>query len=283
MNKKENKLINKKNRNAMIGIDKLLVFILVIFVIGIIIFFILKLDVISFFKFLPSFSENKKMPDLNNNLNNNNQNLNLNELDTRRALEYASQNIIYGKRCYCDSECDNYAKIITEVSQKRGIDPLFLTALIIQESNCKWDAKSAHPSDPDKDSIGLMQISNWRMCQEELGLSSKQDTVGKENIANNINCGAIILKQYYNTYGKDGVIFKRADAGKVTSCYRRNDIIYYGWDAALRAYVGFGCPNCPSYFSENQCIIFKQNHDNYVENVNLIYKKLKEEVLKYSS
>ena len=169
------------------------------------------------------------------------------------AIDYAKQNKILDSICNCKENCDNYAAWIVEASSANGIpNPVLLLSLMMQESDCTSNAFSGS-------STGLMQI-NLIHCGN-YGLSSNEEDCKKELIDNpklNIEVGAKILKESYNSY-KDGKTFQ--------GCSNRN-IVYSGWDAAIRGYNGWGCGKDAS-----GNIFYAQ--DNYVEEVNNRYSQLK--------
>jgi len=161
--------------------------------------------------------------------------------DIGKAINYAKENKIGDRICNCGDNCNNYSSWITDSSSKNGIpDSILLLSLMMQESDCVSTASSGS-------SVGLMQI-NLANCGG-YGLPSNQDECKNQLINNpqlNIEVGAKILKEKYNTY-KNGKVFN--------GCSNRG-ITYTGWDAALRGYNGWGCN--PSFTSQ----------DNYVEEVN---------------
>ncbi|MEM4325745.1 MAG: transglycosylase SLT domain-containing protein [Candidatus Pacearchaeota archaeon] len=175
----------------------------------------------------------------------------------RKAVYFAKDNIVVNRKCECEDKCKDYIKIILDSSWKYGIDPVLLLSIIMQESSCKWNAKSGSG---ERSSVGLMQIYNWELCKSEIGLNSKKDLEGVQNVDKNILCGAYILKNSYDQYSS-GKYFRAANSKySVKSCSRKNDTLYSGWAAALRGYVGWGC---------------SKGHDNYVEEVMTRYERLK--------
>ena len=169
-------------------------------------------------------------------------------------FNYAKENDVGNRRCNCKDSCASYADMIVEASSENGIpDPLLLLSLMIQESTCVSKAFSGS-------SVGLMQI-NLMHCGK-YGLPLGEEECKKkliEDVQLNVNVGAKILKESYNTY-KDGKIFQ--------GCSNRN-ILYSGWEAALRGYNGWGCGKDAS-----GNVFYSQ--DNYVEEVMGRYEKLKE-------
>ena len=98
---------------------------------------------------------------------------------------------------------------------------------MIQESNCVATASSGS-------SIGLMQISSYNLCSS-LGVNGASDVTGVANYDKNIQCGASILQQKYNTYS----------SGQTYACGTFS-APYSGWDAAERGYIGYGCTGNPN-------------------------------------
>ena len=80
---------------------------------------------------------------------------------------------------------------------------------------------------------------------------------GYDDPETNIREGIKLLKAKYDAY-KDGQ--------KVQGCFRT--LQYSGWKAAVRGYVGWGCPDTDDYN-------VKREHDNYVEMVMLRYGGLR--------
>ncbi len=174
----------------------------------------------------------------------------------KSLMEYAKTHEVFKRTCECGSNCEKYAEILSADSVEKGIDPLLSLSLMMQESTCKWNALAKHPTDSDRDSIGLMQISSWRICQEDssIGINAKEDTIGEKNVEKNIKCGMYILKKNYDTYSEKGADFKGCTKTKT----------YYQWEAALRAYNGLGClPSMPE-------------QDSFVEDVTQRYNSLKQ-------
>lgn len=170
------------------------------------------------------------------------------------AFDYAKENEVVKRKCNCGKNCDSYANFIVEASSKNGIpEPLLLLSLMMQESTCVSKVYSGS-------SVGLMQI-NLMHCGN-YGLPSDKNECKKKLIEDaqlNINVGAQILKESYDAY-KNGKLFQ--------GCLGRN-ITYYGWEAALRGYNGWGCGRDAS-----GNMLYSQ--DNYVEEVISRYEKLKE-------
>ncbi|OGJ13001.1 hypothetical protein A3K82_01125 [Candidatus Pacearchaeota archaeon RBG_19FT_COMBO_34_9] len=156
------------------------------------------------------------------------------------AFNYAKNEL---KKCNCEPNCDSYATFVSQSASARGIDPLLLLAIMMQESECKTNAAS--PS-----SFGLMQI-NLIHCGNYNLPSDKEECKNalKNNPQLNIEIGAQILKGNYDSL----------KAGKEFDCMGKK-VFYTEWEAALRAYVGWGCDAF---------------HLNYVEEVIARYEALK--------
>ena len=141
----------------------------------------------------------------------------------------------------------NYAGLISQASKTYSLpDPLLLLAVVQTESSCDYSKVGG-----DSESFGLMQITEPTfndICKGKIpGVSTFEDIKGQGNVANNINCGARILAIKYQTYL----------SGELFNCGDKN-VKYYGWEAALRGYNGYGCTG----------------NNNYVGDVTSLYKKL---------
>ncbi len=172
------------------------------------------------------------------------------------AMTYAKSNAVgnAGQKCNCGTseQCQNYANSIYSAATANGEDPLRLLAIMIRESGCNIDAANGN-------SVGLMQVdaNSVSLCSSINGVSGISDVQGAANYDKNIQCGAMILKNKYDTYGSKQNKFPANSTGK-TDC-NGFSATYTGWDAALRGYNGYGCGG----------------DDHYVENVNSIYDALK--------
>jgi hypothetical protein len=142
------------------------------------------------------------------------------------------------------------------------VDPFLTLAVIIKESGCKLDIPNSN-----RGAVGLMQITKGTFT---IVCSSGSDSFDDmQNPQKNIACGVKILNNYFRSYG-DGV--------KQTSTYKSNSdfkkivdecinkgyftyLTYTGWNAALRAYNGWGCGSTAD--------------TDYVEKVNNLYNELK--------
>jgi hypothetical protein len=165
-------------------------------------------------------------------------------------VNYAkSENVI--KKCACNTEdCKDYANLIVENSKNKGINPILVLSVMIQENNCRDS-----PGDRG-DSIGLMQIGKDtfdEFCKKND--YSFEDFKNENKASENIKCGTEILSKRYIKYGK-------ISGGKKYSCPKGEDILYFGWEAALRGYNGWNT-NC----------IFGNNY--YVEEIMRIFNLLK--------
>ena len=177
-----------------------------------------------------------------------------------KFINYAKNNDINNgkenRRCYCGNECSNYANSIVAATNIHEIaDPLLLLSIMMQESNCEFDA-----SGDNEKAVGLMQIHKTTfdgICKDKIKDVNSFGDIKGENTDKNIECGALILKKKYT----DKVTFEKSGEG-TTSCERDRDTIYYGWEAALRGYNGLGCSG-------------ENGNDNYVEEVMKIYEGLK--------
>ncbi len=185
-----------------------------------------------------------------------------------QAIIYASDNSIsngqVGVKCKCEDvyECVEYAYYIDKYSKEHGIDDSFrILALMMQESACQQSAVSNYGS------YGLMQITEETFDGNCIQMGFSFDDV-EDNFKNNIECGIGIFKRKYNEY-KNGVY----DSGSYTNNVAFKNIVdncvvnypkyanYVNWNAALRAYNGWGCgPGADT---------------NYVERITTLYNGLK--------
>jgi hypothetical protein len=181
------------------------------------------------------------------------------ERNLLEAINYAKANKVVNRKCNCGSKCEEYATFITKYSSENGIpNPILLLALMMQESDCTYNAFSGS-------STGLMQI-NLNNCGG-YGLPSDKTACKKELIDDqekNIEVGAKILKEYYNQLKQscsenkdckhpmgsnkncDGKICE-ADCNEEKMCEyefdgcEKSNRFYNSWEAALRRYNGWGC------------------------------------------
>jgi hypothetical protein len=145
--------------------------------------------------------------------------------DLYNAMDYVSKNKLVNRECACGVSCNSYVDFILKTASEYGIDPFMFLALMMQESDCVSKAFSGS-------SAGLMQI-NLIHCGK-YGLLADKDKCKEQllnNVQLNIEVGAKILKESYEA-SKDGRIFQ--------GCSNRG-ITYFGWEAALRGYNGWGC------------------------------------------
>ena len=166
------------------------------------------------------------------------------------------------KSCNCGIDCDDYAKWIVNYSKENSVEPVLVLALMMQESNCNKGASSGS-------SYGLMQINAGVWCGQH-GLPAKEnenmEDCKKELFApeKSIEVGIKILKGYYNY--EDKIYQSRIKSVCNNIDYQKQYLSYTDkWDAALRLYNGPGC-------------VPPGADINYVENVNALYKKLKQNI-----
>ena len=175
------------------------------------------------------------------------------------AIEHAnSQGGVENRKCSCGSYCSDYTAWLVKYSNEYGIpDPLLPLSMMMQESGC-----NLRPSDGqvcnDYGYCGLMQIS--------------ETVPGYSDPETNIREGIKHLREKYDRY-KDG---KTADG-----CLKALE--YYGWEAAVRGYVGWGCnAEWLEEYKRNpgneENVNIMKGHDDYVESVMLRYAKLKDAV-----
>ena len=161
--------------------------------------------------------------------------------------------------------CSDYAKLVIDASTTSKINnPLFLMAVVMQESSCDKNEINGN-------SIGLMQISTKWWCSSEYALSENKEDCKDEllNPMTNMNVGARILGKYYNDYGIKYENYKtQVNNNCQDSDLNKEYLSYNGWSAVLRAYNGF---DCDSSGADNDYI--KNVGERYVKLV-LEYKKL---------
>jgi len=181
-------------------------------------------------------------------------------------FSYVEENRVFNgeslKSCECGIYCKDYYEFVEQYSLEYDVDPVLVSALIVQESDCNEDAES------NVGSHGLMQIEEGSFNQTCSDMIDSFELIkGGDNVENNIKCGIKIFKAKYNEY-KNGVyeswsyLNNNAFKSLVNNCisaYPKYET-YRGWDAALRGYNGWGC---------------NENADtDYVEKVNAIYSTL---------
>lgn len=166
--------------------------------------------------------------------------------DILNAMNYAKTTKVVNRNCNCGTNCQQYSNSIISAANANGEDPLLLLSIMMQESEC-MQTNSNGKIVQNGNSYGLMQI--------DASTVSDCSAIGSANDINsntdneNIQCGALILKNKYNTYGSKQNTFNCVTPSKT----------YTSWDAALRGYNGYGC------IGDN----------NYVEEVNSRYTALK--------
>ncbi|MCD4760204.1 transglycosylase SLT domain-containing protein [archaeon] len=146
--------------------------------------------------------------------------------------------------------CNKYLPLITKYADQNQIDYLLLLAVMIRESNCVADACG-----PDG-CTGLMQIEP-KTAEYLCGVSNVENLHGSANAEANIECGAKVLRDKYNTF-KDGGTPVGADCKTETEEKYK---AYREWEAALRGYNGWSC--------------LEIYNTDYVENVITTYNQLK--------
>jgi len=103
-----------------------------------------------------------------------------------------------------NSNCKDYEGLIKTSSNNYNIpDPLLLLSIMQQESSCAFTAVGKN-NKGEGVSFGLMQITEPTfkdVCETES--LAFEDIKGSGNVANNIECGAKILKNKYDSY-RDG-------------------------------------------------------------------------------
>lgn len=197
-------------------------------------------------------------------------NININEVSNSEAnvfsisdvMNYAKEKNIEQRKCSCGENCNLYAESIIKYSSEYKIpDPFLLLSLMMQESSCVVD-------DSSSSSVGLMQINLIHCGSYEL--PADKEACRKELISNpnlNIKTGAKILSEYYELY-KNGRYNENKEEIPFQGCSGRN-IFYRGWEAALRAYNGWGCGT-----DKTGKKIYEQ--DSYVEEVIKRYERLRQ-------
>ncbi|MEK6913509.1 MAG: transglycosylase SLT domain-containing protein [Nanoarchaeota archaeon] len=186
------------------------------------------------------------------------------ERDLIKAMDYATMNRVVDRNCECGDNCEEYVSFIAKASSENGIsDPILLLALMMQESDCTSDAISY-----DESSYGIMQINKIHCGEKKYGLPSNIEECKKELMYNpekNIEIGAKILKQYYDTFGEGKEFYKCVKERKIVS--------YSGWEAALRAYNGGGMEK--EKYLQGICPAYLKGQEDFVEEVVRRYGVLK--------
>ena len=183
-------------------------------------------------------------------------------LDLSSLMKFVSLNTINNgavdKLCSAE-DLERYAIWIEKYSSKYGADPILILAQMMEESGCK---QGIAPS--SSDAYGLMQITEGTfdvVCKGKDGIDNFNDIKGLGNAENNIDCGIKILKYKYDAYSS-GLSYDYLTGEKCKGCCKDPTVAtkfssYRDWDAALRGYVGWGCP-----------------HEDYVEEINTLYQIL---------
>jgi hypothetical protein len=189
------------------------------------------------------------------------------------------------------SECEKYLSLLYDRGNfkfKDSIpDPFLLIAIMQHENNaCQVGASDGLGS------FGLMQVHEDTfndVCKDKIyGVESFEDIKGVDNVAKNIECGVMILKNkkgyfYFScsSVGCSHPFFGDVSNNRDTICdssnkcgfkYKCDDegVYYCEWEAALRAYNGWSC-----ILSDGS-----NANDKYVEDIMKIYEDL---VSKYGS
>jgi hypothetical protein len=191
------------------------------------------------------------------------------------AIKYAQENSpVVDRHFKCGSSCEEYANLIQTYSKKYNVDPVLVLSLIMQESDGILSAGSGS-------SLGLMQVNANNCGSYGLPLNSSEcRSLLLTNAEKNIEVGIMILIEKYNLF-PEGKLFQ--------GCSNRN-ILYEGWEAALRGYNGWGCgcdtsiknvilkDRCSVTNEETGKIVYGKkiySQDNYVEEVIRRYGILK--------
>jgi hypothetical protein len=172
-----------------------------------------------------------------------------------------------------DVVISDYSDWIKKYSEKYGVDPILVLAIMIQESACDQSAGSIAAA------YGLMQLTEGTfndVCKDEIdGLDVSSFVDIKNSAEANIACGAKILKDKYDRYGSRSIPYSCSryefKSGHVQKSINE---VYSDWEGAIRGYNGWGCAKLTSSGKE----IHADHY--YVEKVVSIYNKLKEEYSK---
>ncbi|MBS3172020.1 transglycosylase SLT domain-containing protein [Candidatus Woesearchaeota archaeon] len=168
---------------------------------------------------------------------------------------------LFNKACYCENDCDDYAKWIAEYAQQYNVNPILLLAIMMNENNCvQKEAKSSAGC------VGLMQICSWTLCIKDIPELNKDNwwvVLGsdtKESAEKNIKCGARILRNSY---------YVSKEGGTFHPCVGE-DKVYTEWEAAVRGYNGW---------DNRKCTPENRKQDTYVEDVFDIYDALSRKIV----
>jgi len=161
------------------------------------------------------------------------------------------------------SDCGAYSEWIDYYAKKYDVSPILVLAIIMEESNCNPTGQNINYKlvggirKVDSYDVGLMQVNTKVHCGAK-DLSMAINTC-KEQLKDpeiNIKTGVLILLENYKSF-KDGRLFKEACSAE----YKKKT--YYGWQAALRGYNGWGCYSGGGI-----------NSDLYVEKINKKFASL---------
>ena len=175
--------------------------------------------------------------------------------------------------------------MIYTYSSQNNVDPLLVSAVMIKESSCVFNADSGSTSQISfcqGASYGLMQISGKTWCGNYNLLANEKDCKEdkdysndkcindlKNNAGKNVEVGIKILKQYYSdkqmTYTCKAFISKNQNEPAISHDYT-------GWSYAVRSYNGKACAG---YRKDGSEIFADQD---YVVKVNEIFADLKKSI-----
>jgi len=180
------------------------------------------------------------------------------------------------KSCVCDDKCGEYSEWIYKYSKEYGVNPVLFLALMMQESDC--DERKAS----QLGAVGLMQLTRSTVEDENTGcIGSRNIGVDfndvKTSSEKNIQCGIWILISKYKAMKQEcdsendcsnpfsGSVLDKCNQGVCEYFFKAcgDEEYYSSWDAALRAYNGWG--DC------------REGTDSYfVDRINIIQNKLTE-------
>ncbi len=139
--------------------------------------------------------------------------------------------------------CGQYADEIERYAKEYKVDPKLVMAIMMQESGCNVNACNSDGC------YGLMQITENAYNEDCKDLANSFEEINRpENYEKNIECGIRHLKSKYNEF-REGVTesttYKNNEQFRklVDNCISQYPEYgaYKGWEAALRAYNGWGC------------------------------------------
>ncbi len=126
---------------------------------------------------------------------------------------------------------DDILEYIKEYSELNNVPEDLVKAVIMKESsgnvNARNDNINKETGEVDSTDYGLMQVNNKAHPE---WFNGNKGCLANENVKCNINAGTEILREGYDNF-KDG---------KTYGCTGKT---YANWEAALRAYNGWGCIN----------------------------------------